>query len=91
MKKQNFKLIDGVFEPADAKKMIVSLINNKINYHNLEDFSNHIRFNEDLVHSQKRVSELQEAKNNIAEIVEFAEQNKMKLELKSIIEINLLK
>jgi hypothetical protein len=42
--KSEHKLIDGIFEPDEAKNMLNSLINNKINFHNLEDFSNSIRF-----------------------------------------------
>lgn len=88
---QNFKLIDGVFSPTEAKKLIISLINNKINYHNLEDFSNHVRFNDNLSHSQKRILELQETKDEISNLIAFAEKQGFQLKINSTIEINIIK
>jgi hypothetical protein len=44
---QNFKLIDGIFT-EEAEKVLTTLLNYKIDYHNREDFSNHIRFNQSM-------------------------------------------
>lgn len=85
---QIFKLIDGVFTPEEAAKVLTTLINSKIDYHNLEDFSNHIRFNKDLAHSKKRVVELTEAKETIKNLLEAATANGLNLVLKSTIEIS---
>jgi hypothetical protein len=49
---KEFKLIDGVFT-AKMMRFLTALINYKIDYHNREDFSNHIRFNKDPEHSSK--------------------------------------
>ena len=49
-----FKLIKGTFSPEQAKIILNSLINSKINFHNLEDFSNSIRFNSDDSYSKKK-------------------------------------
>lgn len=87
---QNFKLIDGVFSPIEAKKMIISLINNKINYHNLEDFSNHVRFNDNLSHSQKRIIELQKTKDEVSNLIARAENEGFRLKINSTIEINII-
>jgi len=85
---QVFKLIDGVFTPEEAGKVLTALINSKINHHNLEDFSNHIRFNNDLSHSKKRVVELNEAKEKITNLLEVAKANGLNLVLNSTIEIS---
>lgn len=85
---QVFKLIDGVFTPEEAGKVLTALINSKINHHNLEDFSNHIRFNNDLSHSKKRVVELNEAKEKIKNLLEVAEANGLNLVVNSTIEIS---
>ncbi|MFV7236048.1 hypothetical protein [Flavobacterium sp. ZB4R12] len=85
---QVFKLIDGVFTPEEAGKVLAALINSKINYHNLEDFSNHIRFNNDISQSKKRVVELNEAKEKIKNLLEVAEANGVNLVLNSTIEIS---
>jgi hypothetical protein len=89
-KKQNFKLIDGVFDPVEAKKIIISLINNKINFHNLEDFSNHVRFNDNLSNSKKRITELQKNKEDVSSLIAFAEKNGWQLKINSTIEINII-
>lgn len=47
------KLIEGIFDPNEAKTLLNSLINNKISFHSLEDFSSQIRFNKDTYHSKK--------------------------------------
>ncbi len=87
----DFKLIDGVFAPSEAEKVLISLINNKINYHHLEDFSNHIRFNNDLSHSKKRVLELNQAKDGIKKVLELAKENGYNLSVNSTIEITFSK
>jgi hypothetical protein len=56
---QNFKLIDGIFTAEEAEKVLTTLLNYKIDYHNREDFSNHIRFNQSIEHSKN------ESKNSI--------------------------
>lgn len=85
--RQDFKLIDGVFNPKEATKVLTSLINSKINYHNLEDFSNHIRFNNDVSQSKKRIAELIETKERILDLMEIAEANGIDLIINSTIEI----
>lgn len=87
----DFKLIDGVFEPSDAEKVLISLINNKINYHHLEDFSNHIRFNDNLSHSKKRVQELHQTKEDLKKLIDQAKEKGYHLTVNSTIEITLSK
>lgn len=87
----DFKLIDGDFTPSEAEKVLILLINNKINYHYLEDFSNHIRFNNNLLHSKKRVVALNQAKEEIKKILELAKKNEINVIINSTIEIKFSK
>jgi hypothetical protein len=48
---QIFKLIEG-FYLRRSGNVLTTLINSKIDYHNLEDFSSHIRFNNDISNSK---------------------------------------
>ena len=84
-----FQLIDGEFTPAGAAKVLFPLINNKINYHSLESFSNEIRFEKDVTNSKKRISELQQVQLMIQELLEKAEANGSKLKITSQIKIEL--
>lgn len=85
---REFKLIDGIFSAEEARNILTALFNYKIDYHNKEDFSNHIRFNKDISHSKKRIQELTEAKKNIKEMLENSKANPKNLVIKSNISIS---
>jgi hypothetical protein len=57
----SFDLINGDFLADDAKSILMSLIKDKINYHELELFSASERFGRDLPHSKRRIKQLNEA------------------------------
>lgn len=86
----NYKLIEGVFKPSEAQRMLLDLINAKINYHNLDSFSNHIRFNTEFSSSKIRIEELAKTSESIKELIELANNNNMQLIIKSEITIELI-
>jgi hypothetical protein len=61
----NFDLINGTFKPLEAKSILLILLKNKINFHELEIFSSQERFGKDLPHSKKRITELKESMANV--------------------------
>jgi hypothetical protein len=85
---QVFKLIDGVFTSEEAGSVLTTLINGKIDHHNLEDFSSHIRFNKDISNSKKRLQELNDTKDEIKKFLGAAEVKGLNLVIKSTIEIS---
>ena len=85
------KLIDGIFSAEDADRVLTTLLNYKIDYHNREDFSNHIRFNKDIEHSKKRIQELTETKEQIKELIQKSKSENIKFVIKSNISIELEK
>ena len=85
------KLIDGTFSAEDADRVLTTLLNYKIDYHNREDFSNHIRFNKDIEHSKKRIQELTETKEQIKELIQNSKSEDIKFVIKSNISIELEK
>ncbi|MBC7525599.1 MAG: hypothetical protein H7239_14335 [Flavobacterium sp.] len=89
-KKINYNLIEGIFSPTQAQKILLDLINAKISYHKLEDFSNHIRFNIELSNSEKRIEQLSETSNSIKDLIELAKNNNMELKINSNISIELI-
>lgn len=88
---QEFKLIDGTFSIEDANKVLTTLLNYKIDYHNREDFSNHIRFNKNIEHSKKRIQELTEAKEQIRSLILNSDSEDIKFVIKSNISIEIEK
>ena len=61
----NLKLIDGQFERDKARTLLVSLLNYKINYHELQKFSDQVRFGKDKENSEKRIQELNKEKQEL--------------------------
>lgn len=90
MENKNIKLIDGTFDPNEAKKIISGVLNSKINYHNLDAFSNQIRFDSDNLKTTTRIQELQNSNSEVLELVEFAKNNNLKLKIESQIFITLV-
>lgn len=88
---QNFKLIDGVFSAEDAEKVLTTLLNYKIDYHNREDFSNHIRFNQSIEHSKKRIQELNTTKEEVKQMIQESKKEGLNLVINSTITIRLEK
>jgi hypothetical protein len=87
----DFKLIDGEFSAEETQKILMSLINNKIDFHSLIAFSNHIRFNNDVNGSKKRIAELTQTRDKIAEITKKANLDGYHFKIKSVINLEIVK
>lgn len=93
MKKQKdyqFKLVEGQYTPLEAKKILLGLINSKINFHQLENFSSEIRFNKDTAHSKIRIELLTDASENITDLIAFSILNDMQFKIDGTIQISLV-
>lgn len=88
--KYQYKLIEGDFSTEEAKKVLLSLINNKIDYHNLNAFSDFIRNNESLDKSKNRILELTKTREAISLLISEAKKSGLKLNIKSYITIELI-
>lgn len=88
-KEQNYKLIDGVFTIEDADQVLTALLNYKIDYHNREDFSNHIRFNHEIEHSKVRIQELTTTKQEIKKLLSEIKSQDKKLQINGTISIRI--
>jgi len=91
MKNQHeYKFIEGDFAIEEAKTLLMTLITNKINFHNLNSFSDYVRFNGDAEKSKTRISELNTTREEILKLIEEAEKKGLKLNIKSTISIDLI-
>ena len=88
--KHKYKLIEGDFSTEEAKTVLMSLINNKIDYHNLNAFSDLIRNNEVTDTSKSRVFELIKAREEISILINEASKKGLRLNIKSNITIELI-
>ena len=72
MKNLEIKLIEGSFTPKEARKVLSTVINSKINYHKIELMSEHERNGFENSNSRKRVDYLTKANDDIIEIIHKA-------------------
>jgi hypothetical protein len=84
---QRFQLIKGTFTPAEAARVLLSLVKSKIDYHSLEKLSNEERFGRDVAHSEKRLQELKELQIELKEVFAAATSAEQTLKIKGWIEI----
>ncbi|MFP5041193.1 hypothetical protein [Parasediminibacterium sp. JCM 36343] len=85
--KHSFKLIDGVFTPLEADKILSGLIKYKINHHQMELFSNQERFGKDVSNSIKRVEELKAVTSSLKNTLGFIAERGQKMQINCSIEI----
>lgn len=86
----DYKFIEGDFSVEEAKMLLMSLINSKVNFHNLNSFSDYARFNKDIEKTNKRISELNVTQDEILKMMEEADVKGMKINIKSTISIELI-
>ncbi|BFM41363.1 hypothetical protein CFS9_00040 [Flavobacterium sp. CFS9] len=80
---QKIQLIKGDFTNEEAKEILLNLINAKINFHNLKNFSDDERSGEQDEFSLKRIAELTESKEAISEMIHHAIEKNLKIKVES--------
>lgn len=86
---KKIKFIKGKFSPEAAKEVLLNLLNQKIQFHSLQNFSSEERFGKPVPGSQKRIEELKEAKEKVVSITDKAARENLSLKVDSIIHISL--
>lgn len=84
-------LIKGKFSARDAKEVLLSLINYKINFHELKNFSTEERFGKKDKRSVERIKDLREMKTRVLAIIEEAETAGKQIKIDSVLKIGLRK
>ena len=84
---QHIKFIEGKFCPEEAKELLVDLINNKIQFHTMKNFSSEERFDKPVEGSQKRITELKESREEILLIIQQSVDQDTNLKIESSINI----
>lgn len=84
---ENVTLINGVFTPDEAKEVLLTLLNHKINFHCMRNFSAEERFGKPDPVSTKRLEELYESRKQVLRLLEEAASEGYKLEIESLVNI----
>ena len=85
------KLIDGNFTPSEGGKVLRDLLTCKINYHQLELFSNQERFAKDSARSKSRIRSLKTARESLKNIIECSKAENCTLQINGTISIVMVK
>ena len=85
--KDVYGLIRGAFTTDDARELLMTLLDNKIGFHQLNNRSRRERFGESDAAVVKRVDELRQTKADIATLIDEAAAAGMKLSISCNIEI----
>lgn len=84
------KLIEGDFNPNEARKVLFSLLNSKINYHNLELFSAQERSDDTFEHSKNRIEYLKNINEKLSLYLKEVDEKQMQLEITGDVTINII-
>jgi hypothetical protein len=87
----NFKLVEGDFSAADAKEILLRLIEQKISFHNLKCFSHEVRYGSKDEHSLERIEELNKTKEKLILIINQAQIDGNLLSINSSIDVQIIK
>jgi hypothetical protein len=88
--KQTEDLVRGEYSAVEAKEIVSNLISQKINFHNLRDFSSLERYGKRDENSLKRIEELKESRESMLEIIDMAKEEGKTVKINSNITIELI-
>ena len=71
-KKDSYRLITGEFTPDEAREVLMTLINDKIKFHQRNNLSRLERLGETGEAGEKRISELLKAKEDLLALIDEA-------------------
>ncbi|MDP5172392.1 MAG: hypothetical protein NWR72_19260 [Bacteroidia bacterium] len=86
-KLHQFTLIDNTYSAEEARRVLLSLINDKIKFLDMQILSMQERFGSDTKHMEERVSELLRDRARINEVLQAAIAGQATLEIKSVVNI----
>jgi hypothetical protein len=88
-KTESVKFINGIFTASEAKEVLLGVFRNKINFHNLRNWSFEERFGKPDIDSAKRLVELRQSQALLEGLIKKAEKADKKLAIESTILVSL--
>lgn len=88
--KSSYRLISGSFSPADAREVLMVVIDDKINFHRRKNWSRRERFGEVDAAGVKRIDELLHTRADLSQLIEDAAAAGMTLRINCDIDIQLV-
>lgn len=88
-KTEIIELIKGSFKPNEAQEILLQLLNSKINFHNLKNWSSQERFGKPDDYSEQRLISLEEARKKVQNLLSKLINGEKTITINSTIEINI--
>ncbi len=88
-KKETIELIKGSFKPDEAREILLQLLNNKINFHNLKNWSSQERLGKPDAYSSQRLRNLEESRKKVQNLFSNSINGEEIITINSTIEINI--
>ncbi len=85
-----FEVIKGNFMPDEAREILLSIINKKIDFHNIKNLSSEIRLSKPDQFSQERIRSLRKISDQIKELIKQAKDADCELAIESTIQLALV-
>ena len=86
---ETIELVKGVFTPQEAREVLLQLLNGKINFHNLKNWSSRETFGKPDAVSEQRLRYLEESRKKVEMFISEAMDEKKNIIINSDIEINI--
>jgi hypothetical protein len=86
---EKLNLLEGEFSFNEAKEILTSMFNSKINFHNIQNWSSQERYGKDDETAQMKIPLLKNEIEKLEEIILEAKANNKKLIINSEINISL--
>ncbi len=85
--KLDFNLVLGNYTPDEAATVLLSLINSKINYHQLDVFRQQERGDGDGQRSKQRIEDLTTSREKVSQLLERSQKDGLRISVRGVIEI----
>ena len=88
-KTETIELIKGTFTPDHAREILLQLLDSKINFHNLKNWSSRERLGKPDAYSEQRLGHLKESRKKVQALVSKSIDEEKTVTINSTIEINI--
>jgi len=88
-KTETIELINGTFTPDEGREILLKLLNSKINFHNLKNWSSRERFGKPDAYSEQRLIHLNESRKKVETLFAESVDEEKRVTINSSIEITI--
>jgi hypothetical protein len=86
----HIKLVEGTYSPTDSADVLLSLISDKIKFHNLQILCLKDKSGPKLIHAEKRIEELKKSRKRVTDLILKARNTGYNLKIDGTIKIEML-